>query len=361
MSNRVNRLREQNGEGSHSESYGDDKMPWEKQSNFDPPPGENKVLEDFLTQVFQYLFNPKNSRKFVDNLTKEERGALKEISKWNGDRANPRVIQGDKTTFRVDGVDISQENSHKVFQWARKWGREGVLEESVCNWIVVENPKPAKLYANVKTHKENWLYRFIMSSRGTAIENLARLLEIQLKPYARLHEAYIKDTKSFLRHLEELNDTRAPFKESTKLLRWDIKNYYPNCSTELCVRAVKRILDERGTNLPQNSKNCILEALSITMSSYNGQFLGELFTQTDGATIGGPESASVTDIFGAVYIDEMARQGNEHLQPSDWRRMTPGILRKTVTMTVQNGLQTILMRIYLETKSSLSWYLREQG
>ena len=83
---------------------------------------------------------------------------------------------------------------------------------------------------------------------------------------------------------------------------------------------VKRILDERGTNLPQNSKNCILEALSITMCSYNGQFLGELFTQIDGATIGGTESESVTDIFGAVDIDEMARQGNKHLQPSDWRR-----------------------------------------
>ena len=162
-----NRLREQNGESSHSESYGDDKTPWEKQSNFDPPPSENEVLEDFLTQVFQYLFNPKNSRKFVDNLMKEERGALKEISKWNGDRANPRVIRvqdkgscfvldfkenyvknhcqyiSDKTTFRVDGVDLSQEISHKVVQWARKWEREGVLEESVCNWIVVENPKPA--------------------------------------------------------------------------------------------------------------------------------------------------------------------------------------------------------------------------
>ena len=86
------------------------------------------------------------------------------------------------------------------------------------------------------------------------------------------------------------------------------------------MRAVERILDERGTNLPQNSKNCILEALSITMSSYNGHFLGELFTQIDGATIGGPESASVTDIFGAVYVDEMARQGNEHLRPIDRRR-----------------------------------------
>ena len=52
------------------------------------------------------------------------------------------------------------------------------------------------------------------------------------------------------------------------------------------------------------------------MSSYNR----ELFIQIDGATIVGPESASVIDIFGAVYIDEVARQGDENLQPSDWRR-----------------------------------------
>ena len=160
------------------------------------------------------------------------------------------------------------------------------FEKSVCNRILVNNPNPAKLYANVKTHKENWPYRFIMFSRGAATENIARWLELQLKPYARLHEAYIKDIKSLLLHVEELNDTRAPFKEGTKLLSWDIKNYYPNCSTELCLPAVKRILDERGTNLPDNSEKCILEALGITMSSYNVQFLGELFTQIDGATIG---------------------------------------------------------------------------
>ena len=41
------------------------------------------------------------------------------------------------------------------------------------------------------------------------------------------------------------------------------------------MRAVKRILDKRGTNLLENSKKCILEALSITMSSYNVQFLGK--------------------------------------------------------------------------------------
>ena len=44
-----------------------------------------------------------------------------------------------------------------------------------------------------------------------------------------------------------------------------------------------------------------------------------------------------------------------------YTEMTPGILRKTVMMIVQNGLQTILVRIYSEIESNLSWYLREQG
>ena len=130
-----------------------------------------------------------------------------------------------------------------------------------------------------------------------------------------MHEAYIKYTKSFLLHLEHLNQTRAPFKEVTKLISWDIVNYYPNCSTELCLQAVKKILDDKATALPEINKECILEALSITMSSYNGQFQEKLFTQIEGATIGGPDSASVTDIFGAVYIDEVARQGDGSLKP----------------------------------------------
>ena len=47
----------------------------------------------------------------------------------------------DKTNFMVDGADLSQENSHKVVQWAKKWEREGVSEEPVCNWIrwIIQN------------------------------------------------------------------------------------------------------------------------------------------------------------------------------------------------------------------------------
>ena len=55
--------------------------------------------------------------------------------------------------------------------------------------------------------------------------------------------------------------------------------------------------------------DCVLEALELTMSSNNGGFRNNFFTQINGATIGGPESASVTDIFGAVYVHPVAERG----------------------------------------------------
>ena len=64
---------------------------------------------------------------------------------------------------------------------------------------------------------------------------------------------------------------------------------------------------------------CVLEALEITMSSNNGKFANNFFTQINGTTIGGPESASVTDIFGAIYIDSVAKTGGP-IVPTDWKR-----------------------------------------
>ena len=42
------------------------------------------------------------------------------------------------------------------------------------------------------------------------------------------------------------------------------------------------------------------------MSSNNCEFQEKHYAQINGATIGGPESASITDIFRAVFIDEPA-------------------------------------------------------
>ena len=128
----------------------------------------------------------------------EERDSLKRICRWNKEYDNPRVVRvedkgssfvidwrskylkecsefiADQSTFSEDDKDVSEDNRDKVTQWASKWRKEGVISAEEEDWVKVNDPKPARRYANVKTHKDNWPYRFILSSKGTATERLAR-------------------------------------------------------------------------------------------------------------------------------------------------------------------------------------------
>ena len=82
---------------------------------------------------------------------------------------------------------------------------------------------------------------------------------------------------------------------------------------------MKRVVEENPQIDLEVPFECVLEALEITMSSKNGSFANNFFTQVNGATIGGPESASVTDIFGDVYIDPVAKNGGPFV-PKEWKR-----------------------------------------
>ena len=87
----------------------------------------------------------------------------------------------------------------------------------------------------------------------------------------------------------------------------------------MCIEAVREVVEDNQQLDLGVPVECVLEALEITMSSNNGKFANNFFTQINGATIGGPESASVTDIFGAIYIDPVARNGGP-IVPTDWKR-----------------------------------------
>ena len=64
-------------------------MPWESMSTFSPTIGENETLEKFLTELSKYLFDSYNRNEFKDNLSRAERGALKDLRTWNKDSENP--------------------------------------------------------------------------------------------------------------------------------------------------------------------------------------------------------------------------------------------------------------------------------
>ena len=70
------------------------------------------------------------------------------------------------------------------------------------------------------------------------------------------------------------------------------------------MEAARKHLEQRVSKFPPTE--CITEAIKIVMSSNNCEFQEEHYTQINGATIGGPGSASSTNIFRAVFIDEPA-------------------------------------------------------
>ena len=93
------------------------------------------------------------------------------------------------------------------------------------------------------------------------------------------------------------------------MISWDIVNFYPNCDAGLCLQVVLRALDRWEPKMREERKRCICEAVRITMKFNNGEFEKNFFTHINGATIGGPGSASITDIFRGEFIDPVTQNG----------------------------------------------------
>ena len=221
-----------------------------------------------------------------------------------------------KETFREDESDQSKMYQQKVNNWMKLWEHKLTKEE--IEWINKKEIKSGKVYANVKMHKENNPYRFIVSAKGTAIENLACWIEYLLKELSREHPTYLQNTKHLLSYIDEINKEYGPFeKEKLWLISRDIVNYYPSSGMEMYLKAVSQLLDSCSQNFPE--RQCILDALVITMTNNTCNFIGRHFMQIDGATIGGPESASVTDIHGAVFSDSKIEE-NIINDDENWKR-----------------------------------------
>ena len=79
----------------------------------------------------------------------------------------------------------------------------------------------------------------------------------------------------------------------------------------------------RKYNYPSAER--ILEAIGITMTSNSTKFSNRFFTQMDGVTIGSPDSGSITDIFGAVFIDKKFMEECPR-KPDNYKRYRDGTI-----------------------------------
>ena len=139
--------------------------------NMPPVPSVFSEVELFLSEVRNDILNPKNSRKPKDNLSKEERHAMKNL------KIDDRVIRiqdkgsrfvlldqkeyAEKMSSQLDNTlhyaklpeDPTQKHLKLVKDWSSKWRREGQITDEIADWVTNTRPRPGTAFGNVKTQK----------------------------------------------------------------------------------------------------------------------------------------------------------------------------------------------------------------
>ena len=160
--------------------------------------------------------------------------------------------------------------------------------------------QPGRLYATAKTHKfsssdeitiEKLKFRPIISQVGTYTYNAAKVIADYLKPLCQ-NEYKINDTQSFPSMLKD----QEPLNPNEEYVSYDVESLFTNIPVD---ETINYIINEiyQKKKLPQIcSKTIFKRLLYKLMTEVSFQFNYKLFKQTDGCTMGGPLSVTLSDI-----------------------------------------------------------------
>ena len=187
----------------------------------------------------------------------------------------------------------------KVSKWAEKWFDSGELPKEWKEFVINTDAKPGKNSTLYKTHKENIPVRLLTSGCNTAIENLARFIEVVCAPIANNIPTLIKNTDHLLNIIDNINERGVP--DGAILVSFDIVNMYPSIDNEYGIQAVKKALDARAVMI--SSTDCVIEGLKLCLYNNNSLFANKHLLQINGTATGAPNSCSYADI-AVSTIDE---------------------------------------------------------
>ena len=273
-------------------------------------------VEAFLSAVERDLFSNTQRKIVPDNLTIDERYALKQWRADNlfntegnlvmrmQDKGNRFIIvdkntdkekaniQIEKSSFITLETDPTEKHIQIVTKWAMKWQTKGEISEEWKNFVINNNAMPGKNSTLYKTHKTDNPVRLLTSGCNTAIENLSKLCEKVCTPLAISMKGRIKETGHLHQIIDELNQRGLP--ENVALVSFDIINMYPNIDNQKGLSTLKTILNSRLVKKP--STQCILEGLEICLYYNNSTFANRNLLQVNGTATGAPNSCSYSDL-----------------------------------------------------------------
>lgn len=296
------------------------KPPYQK-SVREPPSANIPAIEVFLSRVEKDIFHNDNYRSVQDNITKEERNALKNFRAKPPEERNlvlrlqdkgnnfvfldpnldeQKVIeQMNRGSFQTLNKDPSADIVKEIEIWINKWKLKGLSKEWISFISSNKDTHPGVNYPLVKTHKVDNPARVITSGCGTPIENLSLFVERYCSVVVGSISCRVQDTSHMLRIIDELND-KGIF-DGDILVSFDIVNMFPSIDNSTGVERVLKKLESCSSKF-DIPVPCIIEALQICLNRNCSTFRGQYWLQNNGTAMGPKNSCSYADIV-AEHID----------------------------------------------------------
>ena len=319
--------------------------------------GENTTGKD-CTEIYQktkeILHRYKKKKSFTQNITKEERDAIKTLREdasrvvLTADKGvalvvmdksqyvnkcmalldDTKVYKPCKDTTKKLHRDVQEtlrqlnrdHGSSRLYWWSKKYYNK---------LLPTGNTSPApRFYGLPKIHKANCPMRPIVSACGTATYQLAKFLTKILQKYTGITPSFVKDSKGFSQYLRSVN-----IKQEEELVSFDVSALFTSIPVPTALDVINRLFTEhievpetRGkyncsfeANTVGLNKNEVMGLLKLVLENCVFSFQDKFYKQLHGAAMGSPCSPVVANIY-MEYFEELALGPEVPVPITEWKR-----------------------------------------
>ena len=226
-----------------------------------------------------------------DNLTKEQRKALKELRSLEdevilpADKGNATVMMTRENydtklrgmlktaTYRQLKKDPTTTQERALTSRLGKLNREGEISESLYQRLRPSGSQPPRIYGLLKIYKPEVPLRPIVSCIGAPSYKLSRYITSLISPLAGKTDSHVRNSKNFVEMMSGLS-----VEEDEILVSFDVSSLFTNVPIHEAVRVIHdrlrndETLCDRTTLSPDQVSELLEVCLRSTYFCYQGTF-----------------------------------------------------------------------------------------
>ena len=257
-----------------------------------------------------------NSKPPKDNLSKDERKALKELQSDTSivillaDKCRSTVILNredylekcmdhiNNGPYQLLKKDPTTKIKTKTLKQLKVLKENKFIDNKLYYYLKPADTPAPIFYGQPKIHKPGVLIRPIVSYSSSPLYNLNKYIANILKAYGRDENNNAKNSTTFSNYIRNV-----PIEDDEIMVSFDVTSLYTNIPIIDTLNIIKDYVNNddqftRKTAIPQEKfLDLVHLVLTTTWYTFNSQF----YQQTDGVAMGGPASSTTVEIYMQAY------------------------------------------------------------